>query len=343
MFSTFYPFKRLPVDIRLCIWEQALRCADRGGGLHYFSVVLEPFSEEEEDEDEECEEDEEEDSHMGSNRRGLFERDSDQGHTVLHIGALGAGPLATPQDNKSVYLWDYGLWAACAESRNVIEKYYKRNRQLTPDCRPEWRDYHAEYPIFKTVWAGDQPLRVMLQPYKDIFCLGYEDLDTALLRASDPLGSLFLEPAEQPGMADLDLNLALVFHPSWRLDWPTSPEALGEEDSPRGALARLIEKTFVELWSISIWLIDRDAVPSPAVQKGPVFHDMETEYFKMQSGSEAFAFIRKLDTLLAPMYDVWTGVEPGQAQNGTIIPKVSLDNYVHVLGCRKYGKGVLGR
>ncbi|KAG6010333.1 hypothetical protein E4U21_006897 [Claviceps maximensis] len=276
--------------------------------------------------------------------------------TALRVGAPRRGPMGkTLENDRSIYMWDYGLWAACSESRYVIDKHYKKNRQLTPDCRPEWRLYHDDYPIFKTIrTANRKTMRVMLQPYKDVFCLGFQDMDTALLRDEDPLGFLFLESAktaEQEGVSDPDvnLNLAMEFDPTWRRDWPGYPEILGQEESYRGALARLFERTFVNLWQVSIFLIDHSAIvdgePSQGgvargveAHKRPLFRDTKFEYFKIESGSEAIDFLQDLDDLLDPMYDIWTGVEHGQMQDGALIPEVRLGSYVHVLGCREYAK-----
>ncbi|KAG5975453.1 hypothetical protein E4U55_007663 [Claviceps digitariae] len=375
MLSTFHPFNRLPLDIRLCIWESALRIPDRGGGLHYFSVRLGSVRGE---------------GHFGAyRRRWLSDMDYNwQANALLHIRARERDALPATQDDQSVYLWDHGLWAACRESRHVIERLYTRNRQLTPHCRPERRIYHNEYPVFKLMRANHETSRVMFQPYKDVFCLGYDDLNAALRRDWDPFGYLFLEPADQDDMKgeELHLNLAMEFDPSWKLDWRTSPESLIEEESPRGALVRLIEKTCVEMWHISIWLIDREAVvregdeedddeeeddydgedddygdedgdedcdyddedcdyddededeemPCSRAPRGPIFHDMETEYIDLRSRSEALDFVRLLDDILYPMYDTWTRVSSDQSEDGSLSPAIRLENHVHVVGCRKY-------
>ncbi|KAG5929963.1 hypothetical protein E4U42_003617 [Claviceps africana] len=330
MLSTFYHFQKLPLNVRRRIWEFALRRSDRGGGLHYFSVTLEPFNREEDG------------AYTEQGRRRLFEKGSYRGDTVLRVNVPGYEypPAPTRNGNKSVYLWDHGLWAACRESRRVMEDRCARDRRLTASCRPEWREYHDEYAVLKrALTTDDRAMRVMFQPYRDVFCLGYKDLDTALLRTSDPLGSLFLEPAREGSASELSLNLALEYHPSWKLNWPRGPEAIREEGSPRGVLARLIEKTFVDLWQISIWLIDRrvvvDATTSPGAQNRPLFHDMDVEYVNVKSGSQALNFIWDLGALLAPMYDVWTGVEAGPMQDGSVVSEVNLEDYVQVLACRK--------
>ncbi|KAG5941256.1 hypothetical protein E4U53_007453 [Claviceps sorghi] len=330
--STFYPFQRLPVDIRLCIWEFALRRSDRVGGLHYFSVASEPFGRR---------------GGYGypeTKRQRLFETASYRGDTSLRIDALESDFLCRRRDsNKSVYLWDHGLWAACRESRRVIEKRCMRNRQHTPGYGPMWREYHDEYTVFRTVRAADdRTLRVMIQPYKDIFCLGYRDMDRALLRTADPLSSLFLGSAEEEGASDLRLNLALEFDPSWRFDLPMDPEVLRMEESPRGALARLIEKTFVDIWQISIWLIDREAVADAAASSEagdcPVFRDMDVEYVRVTSGSRAFDLIRRLNTLLSPMYNIRRSIDAGPMEEGGMVPEIRLEDHVKILACRRYGE-----
>ncbi|ENH71930.1 hypothetical protein FOC1_g10002123 [Fusarium oxysporum f. sp. cubense race 1] len=80
----FRYFKRLPIELRLKIWEAAcLPSTDADHGLHY--VTLDVVEE------------------------------------ALKRPCEKSSEATNP--NKSAYLWDAGLWLACKESRSVIAKH----------------------------------------------------------------------------------------------------------------------------------------------------------------------------------------------------------------------------
>ena len=105
----FHHFRRLPVELRLLIWEFAVR--PRGRGVHYFSIV-------------------DMRKHSDNPLRQLAVPDpADEDEVTYAVSApmvpSSPGGCSWTTRNCSVYLWDAGLWTACRESRSVLEKRFQ--------------------------------------------------------------------------------------------------------------------------------------------------------------------------------------------------------------------------
>ncbi|EXK26816.1 hypothetical protein FOMG_16624 [Fusarium oxysporum f. sp. melonis 26406] len=128
MSPAFRYFKRLPIELRLKIWEAAcLPSTNADHGLHYVTLdVVEEGKEGVEDVD-----DEEYLENLvifDADLEGYdeeFEVESDDtGYVTLRALKRPCEKSSeTTNPNKSAYLWDAGLWLACKESRSVIAKH----------------------------------------------------------------------------------------------------------------------------------------------------------------------------------------------------------------------------
>ncbi|EWY81170.1 hypothetical protein FOYG_15448 [Fusarium oxysporum NRRL 32931] len=128
MSPAFCYFKRLPIELRLKIWEAAcLPSTDADHGLHYVTldVVEEGKGSVEDVDDEEYLENL---VIFDANLEGYdeeFEVESDDtGYVTLRALKRPCEKSSEATNpNKSAYLWDAGLWLACKESRSVIAKH----------------------------------------------------------------------------------------------------------------------------------------------------------------------------------------------------------------------------
>ncbi|KAF5639522.1 uncharacterized protein FTJAE_4860 [Fusarium tjaetaba] len=85
-------------------------------------------------------------------------------------------------ENISTYLIDGGLWAACHESRCIMEKHFNQSkRQLAPRSLYDRRNSFSQQDLFKKASSGyfeGTPMeRVTVFPLRDLFILQHEDLD----------------------------------------------------------------------------------------------------------------------------------------------------------------------
>ncbi|KAF5527600.1 hypothetical protein CGCA056_v000527 [Colletotrichum aenigma] len=94
MTKTFHSFSKLPAELRLCIWEFAVRPAGPDHpGAHFFSV----------------------------------QRDVKTGKrfTTFPSFTQKSKPL-WKENNPSAYFYDFGMWTACKESRMIVTKQMTR-------------------------------------------------------------------------------------------------------------------------------------------------------------------------------------------------------------------------
>lgn len=113
MASEFHLFTSLPTELRLKIWEYALRQHQPSRpGAHFFSITnLREDGGELIDLGVQCE--------WGS--RCIH----NHGDTYCLAAPKFGSSHSWTSNNPSSYLWDFGMWTACRESRVVIEDHYK--------------------------------------------------------------------------------------------------------------------------------------------------------------------------------------------------------------------------
>lgn len=268
--QTFSCFPQLPPEIRLSIWEHALRPTDRGGGLHKFSIM----------EFDEC---------FGAHfQRGHATLPYPPAATEYPTYMAGVPRLIkSPHNenrprNESACLWDAGLWAACSESRRVIAN--NLNRSL---CRLENESSSAheeiESPdndataVMMTMSRKNEIWTLIVRPYQDLFCL--TPLNWGMQIDWTTMFDSFAFSASSSGYGPVK-NIAVEFDPSWNFNLPTTIEELRKESTPRGFTARA-EWQYVD---INLWLIDRHASRAPKKEtptSSPrIFYDCEQDYIE---------------------------------------------------------------
>ncbi|KAL4728970.1 hypothetical protein ACLX1H_003376 [Fusarium chlamydosporum] len=276
--SVFHPFPRLPVELRLRIWEAA--CAgstDSHRNLQYIDV-----------------------------RNG-------EGVPIPCNWPKAPGQMSTTKINRSAYLIDGGLWRACKESREVIakcthlEEWIKKHKQAIVDfgyyydlsadrserlkCLEKYNPNRSggnesPHPATIDTCEGEEECRMLAYPFNDLFCIQVEDwID--IRHVSHPTIYMSLNRNRrndheddheddyesddedcfvEPTIQELRLkNFALEFDSSWLMDLPDHIYWLSDENSARGYLAYLLKEKAgylsfdFDIEREGIWLIDKEA------------------------------------------------------------------------------------
>jgi hypothetical protein len=168
--------------------------------------------------------------------------------------------------NRSVYLWDAGMFKACKESRDVLLKYYLR-----------WRN--SSFPSRRLMYVeGEHPkgrFPLMVRPYGDLFFLN----DARYDRTPDPNPLAWpgyrrphpmFRNGDHPPWVDrfspsVISNFAFEFDPTWNNslrhdgeDIKASRSRWRLEWTPRGWMARVVLCTGQE----SLFLVGGPQYPS---------------------------------------------------------------------------------
>ncbi|KAK0758151.1 hypothetical protein N5P37_009452 [Trichoderma harzianum] len=231
--SEFHQFANLPTELRLKIWKHALQpISPSRPRAHFFSVTNYK-----EDGDTlkklrvQC--------HLGS------DCEINHGTTYCLAAPKFGDSHSWTNNNPSAYLLDYGMWNACHESREVIEKHYKMNhwtakfrqgRSSMDDNQPVDACVPFIYPHSSGSWC------FAIHPNQDLVCLQPINAGTVGYYRENPY---FIEDF---CMVDYAIgmrgfpNLALEYDSSWYdgLDEIRNPNVLFEEMSPRGLFVRII-------------------------------------------------------------------------------------------------------
>ncbi|QKD62525.2 uncharacterized protein FOBCDRAFT_286868 [Fusarium oxysporum Fo47] len=256
MSPAFCYFKRLPIELRLKIWEAAcLPSTDADHGLHYVTLdVVEEGKEGVEDMD-----DEEYLENLvifDADLEGYdeeFEVESDDtGYVTLRALKRPCEKSSeTTNPNKSAYLWDAGL---CKDFPSTIVPF-KKNEKWLPVVRPT----------------------------HDIFCI-----DTTKLKSLSR--SLFGMKLLAPFLGTRTFtikerwNIAFKFDHSWNNVFPSRENRLKRENSPRGLLAHWVEILSEEsVPAPNLWIIDDDVrwVARPGQVFETVYRDCEADYVQI--------------------------------------------------------------
>ncbi|KAH6887499.1 hypothetical protein B0T10DRAFT_574542 [Thelonectria olida] len=314
-YTAFRLFSSLPSELRLTIWQYAVRPIHGGrGGIQNFSIFY--------------------NNHV-----------MDEGSEALHRrlpcwGTEGlryytAAVSTAKATNRSAYLWDAGLWTACWESRMVMMDSFEMSHwnETRRHLDEYWegvtwyyatelgRRERSEFAVPTTAPAlqhGGEDWELVVRPSHDAFKLDLASLETLLPRShyDHHWGSLQLDNIFQDlpfssifrGCA-LVRNIILEFDSSWNRDWPEREDdfcELANELSPRGFVANLITEIVENKSDYFIWLIDRgkhQSIHEGGEQK--IFYDLDSEFVETMPEHDEYwheeqsaaYFIRKLNQL----------------------------------------------
>lgn len=165
--KTFHYFPTLPTQVREAIWDFAVR--PRRPGVHLFAVY-------------DSVDDTKKASLLSPYRVRVPKRWS------CHLAAPQVSPLygdnqeqefSWVRGNRSTYLIDFGLWAACAESRAAMERRFKVDEQkMMPEENDEGsvRKRVPRAPDTSCFFLDGQWYRCLTYTKKDLFFLQPYDL-----------------------------------------------------------------------------------------------------------------------------------------------------------------------
>ncbi|RSM20146.1 hypothetical protein CDV31_000941 [Fusarium ambrosium] len=280
--STFHLFPMLPTELRLDIWELAIRPTNEKHGLHYFTIV-----------------EQEEDAQEGLQLQHPYSAWRPQYKAIVPTN-----------NNKSVYLWDAGLWMACVKSRDVMMKHFKMHQwdmrrgqgKAMPIIEPPQLMRHLSqggeftYPAKTIVQQRPQNWQLMVQPIMDMFC--FKSKDWQFARTWMQWLEFFIDiPFTTYLCGHIPVrNVAVEFDPSWNVDFPRDLSDLAEESSARGFIANAMftlahDHLAFQYMYLEVWLIDYDAVWSS--EKGrdcnPVFYDYDQDFVEIRPGQVEFS------------------------------------------------------
>ncbi|KAM5347838.1 hypothetical protein ACJ41O_007662 [Fusarium nematophilum] len=181
MNRTFHQFGDLPLELRLQIWNLALRPTDPGA--HVFRLFNCDKDHAVKQSDEIVQIDSFYYGHrLASPRAGLPRATAGAKETDRH-----STTASWTEDNPSAYLIDGGLWTACRESRLVMESHYKskywddlRRQELRATDREGCRE-RREAMIPATAYFSSQDSgshHFTVFPHRDLFIFQPENLKT---------------------------------------------------------------------------------------------------------------------------------------------------------------------
>ncbi|KAL6793051.1 hypothetical protein J3E68DRAFT_384959 [Trichoderma sp. SZMC 28012] len=226
-------FFDLPFELRLMIWKFALRPLDHNRpGAHFFSLVNRADGVE---------------ARRLSARCTIY---ADNNHcSGYHLAApkfdSSDGSHSWTKNNPSAYTWDFGMWSACRESRQVIEAHYSQQDWTSGSRRGDWRRPYSQTSISLTASRNNNGWRFFLHPKQDLVCI--QAFNPSVASWSDTYHRKDLCVASNHS-GDLKVlsfgHIAITYDPSWN-DFDEKKENfnfwhLYAEQSARGFFMRTL-------------------------------------------------------------------------------------------------------
>ncbi|KAL6886067.1 hypothetical protein GGI43DRAFT_388696 [Trichoderma evansii] len=259
MAAEFHLFASLPTEIRLMIWERALRLySSSRPAAHFFSVTnLKKDGDELTNLRVQC--------HRGSNC------EYNHGETFCLAAPKFGSSHSWTNNNPSSYLWDFGMWSACWESREVIKDYYNLESWATKlwNGYNDYNDPDVDACVPFVFPRGDINWFFTIRPNQDLICLQPLNPDTIRSETIRPRrGSLFLMDDicmvnDNTGLRGIK-HLAFEYDSSWWDDltmtmFPQDFSIYVEEKTHRGLFLRTLMSMQIQDSTYAqdtIWLID---------------------------------------------------------------------------------------
>ncbi|GKU04139.1 hypothetical protein FLAG1_04253 [Fusarium langsethiae] len=220
--TTFHPFQRLPFELRLQIWEEACLKQRRSFQALHYVTI----------------------------------------DSATEVVSLSHNWDDSKPSNKSIYLWDAGLWTACQESRNVVAKHWAKQPRpynyvdMYINCSLKEAEYYCDHvwPEKEQDWkvrtlfsrVDGEHWRQTVHLERDYFCILADNWEP-LARNWESFSS------------DLS-GIAIEFDPSWNLSLENKTSAFYIKDV-HASLEFLLRLLFDRVgggWSPVIKLIVRD-------------------------------------------------------------------------------------
>ncbi|KAK7572967.1 hypothetical protein V3481_018152 [Fusarium oxysporum f. sp. vasinfectum] len=259
----FRYFKRLPIELRLKIWEAAcLPSTDADHGLHYVTLDVVEEGVEDVDDEEYLENLVIFDADLEGYDEEFEVESDDTGYVTLRALKRPCEKSSEATNpNKSAYLWDAGLWLACKESRS----------------------YSKDFPSTIVPFKKNEKWLPVVRPTHDIFCIDATKLKSL---SRSLFGMKLLAPflGTRTFTIKERWNIAFKFDHSWNNAFPSRENILKRENSPRGLLAHWVEILSEEsVPAPNLWIIDDDVrwVARPGQVFETVYRDCEADYVQI--------------------------------------------------------------
>ncbi|KAL6695572.1 hypothetical protein J3F84DRAFT_395056 [Trichoderma pleuroticola] len=292
----FHQFTNLPTELRLKIWNHGLQpISPSRHRAHFFSVTNY-------NEDGDALKKLRVQCHLGS------DCETNHGSEYCLAAPKFGDSHSWTNNNPSAYLWDYGMWNACHESREVIEKHYKMNYwtvKLSQDQISifDHQPLDAYVPFIYPHNGGSYCFAI--HPNRDLVCLQPVNASTVGYYREN---SFFMEDFCMVdyglGMRGLP-NLALEYDPSWcdGIEKIHDPFYLFVEMSPRGLFVRTLvwmvddSPNYQMLYLIDYNLKDNDKGSHASSKKQKVFNGIDRRFIEASPDSEGYSDTWSLSAL----------------------------------------------
>ncbi|KAF6810760.1 hypothetical protein CPLU01_15235 [Colletotrichum plurivorum] len=322
MATTFHGFPDLPAELRIQIWEGCIR--PDGQGVHFFTI-------------ETCFDPSPEQSGISYELKPQHYNIDGEEYETEHVAAPlfdADSQRSWTENNPSTYLIDAGLWTACRESREVMEKqfktaFYREKRQESlkrePYCRG-LRFYERDYkgaPGTGRFRHNGEDWCFAVFPRRDLFCVQH----------SGKHPSLCFPPATW-----LFAGFGNCTFASARLGFD-GVQSLAFEVIFLNTLEDIVEGGS----SPDLYLIDRDIRLKPDARGWKTFHGNGCNYIDPMNedivsygdgdGMGASGFIYAIESL---GYDYYTRVNDASVMTtGSEFDYIEVSSYINVLAVQK--------
>ncbi|KAF6810761.1 hypothetical protein CPLU01_15236 [Colletotrichum plurivorum] len=233
MEPTFPSFQSLPAELRVQVWQEALRPS--APGVHYLFLQRK------------C-------PRRLENRKATNIEDLACGRYVLRPPLPDAGSSTRwAHRNPSVYLSDAGLWQACVESREVIWKHFE---SMVPAGVYTFKQSPS---VDEHGWqTGQTALKVLVLPRQDLLCVRVGESDSVDVRAVMAdlgLAPRFMHRARQ---RENRLNIAFEYDArTWAFHHSKSClNVMKKQTGPRAAFLLLLEAVMTGVLDAKLYLVD---------------------------------------------------------------------------------------
>ncbi|KAK7443662.1 hypothetical protein Landi51_09010 [Colletotrichum acutatum] len=223
MATTFNQFGLLPFEVRLQVWECNLRSA--APAFQVFSVKRRTLNT----------------ASNGLGRSAPTQVHRDKAYVLSNPTYEQKGPCSWFDSDPSTYRVDAGLWSACRESRDVVQKHFAR--LVNPSSGRSSSTKHNQ--------AARSTSGSSILPDKDLIILQVApDAHVSVGAALSALRPFFQNDSSQ------SLHIAFEFTDDWDIEPAEDINSMKSKPGPRACFIRLLERTLCGLLSAKLYLMD---------------------------------------------------------------------------------------